>query len=202
MLLNLAIMGRLRQKGPVQDEGHTSGTRLGLQAWGCWTPRPLVLSLACAIVLAASLCPTRAGGPAGASLLKAAQTGNPALVKAAIAEGANVNCEGTNGLSPLLESLHGISAPVDDSRRECVVLLLKSAANVDALDGDGRTALIYAVRAGDMETVRLLVDAGAFIKRRDAFHKTAVLYAAECGRRDILIYLGRTLKVQYKQSAW
>ena len=62
--------------------------------------------------------------------------------------------------------------------------------------------MIYATRAGDLETVQLLVKAGAYIKLRDGRHKTAVLYAAEGGHREILIYLGQTLKVLYGQSAW
>ncbi len=139
---------------------------------------------------------------ADAKVLQAAQQGSATLAQAALAEGANLNCEGTNGLTPLLQALCGASAPVDTGRRECVAFLLAHGAHVDAQDNDKRTALIYATRAGDLETVQLLVNAGAFIKHRDRFHKTATLYAAETGRREILIYLGQTLKVQQKQSAW
>jgi ankyrin repeat protein len=135
-------------------------------------------------------------------LLQAARQGDLLLVKAAIAEGANVNCRGTNGLTPLLQTISGPTAPFEAGRRQCVAFLLERGAEVDAKDSDGRTALIYATRAGDLETVRLLVKAGAFIKMRDGFHKTAVLYAAEGGHRGILIYFGQTLKVQQGQSAW
>ena len=145
-----------------------------------------------------SLLPQGAAG----KLLQAARQGDLLLVKAAIAEGANVNCRGTNGLTPLLQTLSGATAPCEAGRRQCVAFLLERGAEVDALDRDGRTALIYATRAGDLETVRLLVEAGAYIKRRDGFHKTAVLYAADGGHRDILMYMGQTLKVQQKQSAW
>jgi ankyrin repeat protein len=130
----------------------------------------------------------------------AVQEGNVSLAEAAIAEGANVNGRGTNGLSLLLQSVSGTSAPGDTNRRQCLAVLLQHGAEVDAKDSHGRTALIYATRAGDLETVRLLVEAGAYIVTRDRFHKTALLYAAE-GHREILIYLGKTLKVQ-RGAAW
>lgn len=123
-------------------------------------------------------------------------------MKAAIAEGANVNGRGANGLTPLLQTLSGATAPIAASRRQCLAFLLERGAEVDAKDSDGRTTLIYATRAGDLETVRLLATAGAFIIMRDRFHKTAQLYAAEDSHREILIYLGQTLRVQQKASAW
>ena len=136
------------------------------------------------------------------NLLQAARQGDLLLVKTSIAEGANVNCRGTNGLTPLLQTVSGATAPFEAGRRQCVAFLLEHGAEVDAKDSDGRTALIHATRAGDLETVRLLAKSGAFIKRRDGFHKTAQLYAAEGGHREILMYLGQTLKVLYGQSAW
>ena len=135
-------------------------------------------------------------------LLAAAQQGELDLVKAAIDEGASVNCRGTNGLTSLLQTLFGATAPFEAGRRQCVAFLLERGAEVDAKDGDGQTALICASRAGDLETVQLLVKAGAFITMRDRFHKTPQLYAAEGGHRDILMYLGQALKVLYRQSAW
>jgi ankyrin repeat protein len=200
--LNLANQRVLRQKGGVQVAVNTAGYSRYSIVWTCRSACLLILALAALTLGTASLSQASAPSPADTSLLKAAAAGDLALVKAAIAEGANVNCEGTNGLTPLLSALHGISAPAEANRRECVALLLQGGAKVDALDRNGQTALIYATRAGDLETVKVLVDAGAMIKRRDGFHKTAVLYAAECGRKEILIYLGQTLKVQQKQSAW
>ncbi len=134
------------------------------------------------------------------TLMEGARQGDLLVLKAAIAEGAEVNFRGTNGLTPLLQTLAGSTKPLDSGRRECIVFLLGRGANVDAKDPDGRTALIHATRAGDFETVRLLVEAHAFILERDRFHKTALLYAAE-GHREILNYLGRTLKAE-QGAAW
>jgi ankyrin repeat protein len=111
------------------------------------------------------------------------------LLNAAIVEGANVNCRGTNGLPPLLELLRSATAPLDSARRKCVAGLLAHGADVDAADSDRRTAVIHATRLGDLETLRLLVEAEAYVRVRDRFHKTALFYAIEADRRDLVVYL-------------
>jgi ankyrin repeat protein len=135
-------------------------------------------------------------------LLAAAQRGDLALVKAALAEGANVNCRSTNGLTPLLQTVGGVTAPYSSGRRECVSFLLAQRAAVDARDLNGQPALTHAARSGDLETVQLLVEAGAFIKARDWSDKTPMLYAAESGHRNIVEYLGMISKTRGKASVW
>jgi ankyrin repeat protein len=149
----------------------------------------LVLMLVCATAGAANLPATVPQPEADTRLLQAAQQGNLLLVKAAIAAGADVNCRGTNGLSPLVQTLADAAAPIAPSRRECLAFLLQHGAQVEALDNDGRSALIYAARAGDLETVQLLVEANASVKTRDRLHKTALFYAAEGHHRNIVAYL-------------
>lgn len=134
-------------------------------------------------------------------LLAAVHQGKLDLVKAAIADGADVNCRGTNGLTPLLQTVAGAPGPFEPERRQCAALLLERGAEVDAKDNNQQTALIHATRAGDLETVSMLVKAGAVIERRDRFHKTALLHAAAGGHREILICLGNALKVQ-TGAAW
>jgi ankyrin repeat protein len=169
-------------------------------AWGLCTVGLLGLTLACAAQGGEKLSSPQAQREADVRLLQAAEQGSVSLVQTALAEGANVNCRGTNGRSPLLQVLSGASAPVDASRRQCVAVLLDRGAEVNTKDSDGRTALICATRAGDLATARMLVGAGAFIPARDRFHKTALLYAAD-GHREILLYLGNALKGQIK-AAW
>ena len=170
-------------------------------AWGCGIVAALGLAL-CTAEAGEKAPPSPVQQQANAKLLQAAQEGNAASVTTALAEGAEVNCRGAKGLTPLLQVLSGPTGTTNGNRRDCVALLLKNGAEVNATDAQGRTPLIYAVQAGDLETVRLLVDAGAFITLRDRSHKTALLHAAEGGQRQILIYLGQTLKTQQKQSAW
>jgi hypothetical protein len=148
------------------------------------------------------LAPSPVLNGADKRLLEAAQQGDPELIRAAIAEGASANCRGTNGQTPLLQTICRATAPFDSRRRQCIAFLLERGADVDAKDRDGRSALICAARAGDLEAVKVLVNAGALIKRRDGSHKTAILHAAEAGHREVVMYLGTTLKVQQHQSAW
>jgi ankyrin repeat protein len=122
-------------------------------------------------------------------LLQAVQQGNLPLLQAAIAQGANMNCPGTNGLPPLLVLLRAGAAPLDTEHRQCAACLLEHGAAVDPMDADRRTPLIHAARLGDLETVRLLVEAEAYVMARDRFHKSALFYAVEAHRRDIVLYL-------------
>jgi uncharacterized protein len=160
----------------------------------------LMLTLACATQGGEKLTSPQAQREADVRLLQAAHQGSVSLIQTALADGANVNCRGTNGLSPLLQVLSGTSAPVDASRRQCVAVLLDRGAEVNTKDNDARTALIYATRAGDLATAQMLVEAGAYIPARDRFYKTALLYAAD-GHREILLYLGNAMKVR-KKAAW
>jgi ankyrin repeat protein len=171
----------------MRFDAYSSGRRHGLKAWG--VGGLLALVLAGAIAGAAELPALPAQREADTRLLQAVQQGNLSLVKAAIVEGANVNCRNTNGLSPLLQTLSGAAAPIAPSRRECLAFLLERGALVDARDNDQRTALVYATRAGDLESVQLLVEAGSWVMLRDRFHKTALLYAADGHHRDIVAYL-------------
>ena len=173
----------------MKSDGNSRWRGHGLKAWGEGVGGLLALALACAAAGAANPPATLAQREADSRLLQAAQQGDLSLVKAAIAEGASVNCRSTNGLCPLLQTLSGAVAPIDPSRRQCLAFLLERGAQVDARDNDRRAALVYATRAGDLETVQLLVEAGAYVLIRDRFHKTALLYAAEGHHRDIVAYL-------------
>ncbi len=133
--------------------------------------------------------PNPVPAPADQKLLQAVQQGNLPQLKAAIAEGADVNCRSTNSLPPLLELLRTATAPLDAEHRDCVACLLTHHAAVDPTDADKRTPLILAARLGDLETVRLLVEAEAYVMARDRFSKSALFYAVEAHRRDIVLYL-------------
>jgi ankyrin repeat protein len=136
-----------------------------------------------------SAAPGRLPSEADQKLLHALEQGKLPLLQAAIAEGADVNIRGTNGLPPLLAVLRAATAPLDKEQRQCVACLLEHSAKVDPLDSDRRTPLIHAARLGDLETVRLLVEAEAYVMVRDRFHKSALFYAVEARRRDIVLYL-------------
>lgn len=181
---------------------------MSLQRQPRWKHRGFVTVLLAGALLAVAL--TASGEPGSApargsstpsrsiglssdqKLRQGCEQGNLALVEAAIADNADVNCASpVNGLPPLLEMLRSATAPLDRARRECVACLLAHGAKPSVADSDQRTAVIYATRLGDLETLRLLVETEAFVRTRDRFHKTALFYAVEAGRRDIVLYLAQ-----------
>jgi TonB family protein len=68
-------------------------------------------------------------------------------------------------------------------RTEAVRLLLaETGPDLDAADGTGWTALMYAVKEGHYEIVGLLLEAGAGPDRRNHFGETSLHLAARHGR--------------------
>jgi uncharacterized protein len=58
--------------------------------------------------------------------------------------------------------------------------------NQEARDSDGRTALLLAARANDIEAARRLIEAGADVNAKDKIHDTPYLYAGAEGHLEIL----------------
>nr|WP_309696994.1 ankyrin repeat domain-containing protein [Armatimonas sp.] len=59
-------------------------------------------------------------------------------------------------------------------------------AEREARDADGRTALLRATRANNIEAARELIEAGADVNAKDAIQDTPYLYAGAEGRLEIL----------------
>jgi len=84
---------------------------------------------------------------------------------------------------------------------ESVRSLLAEAkpADLDAADGTGWNALMYAVKGGHDEIVRMLLEAGARVDRRDDAGETALHIAARYGRAtsaDLLLRAGADLEAR------
>jgi ankyrin repeat protein len=118
-----------------------------------------------------------AGASAGGSLLaglvpgmrKAPRTGRAPLVFQAVKD-----AEDPDVLRLLIEARADMNAPDEGSGRrsplqqaalmgslEKARLLVKAGAKLEQRDGDGMTALHYAVQGGDKNVVKLLMDSGA-----------------------------------------
>lgn len=65
-----------------------------------------------------------------------------------------------------------------DGELQMLKTLHKQGVSCDAVDQDGRTALMFAAFNGHSEIVIYLLDAGAEIDRRDYLDRTALLYGA------------------------
>lgn len=87
--------------------------------------------------------------------------------------GADVNIEDDlSGMSPLTWAVREYEQNADFIKR-----LLEAGANVNARNGIGETALIYAVRSGRVRVIKQLLKAGADVNSRDNEGKTALDYA-------------------------
>lgn len=151
------------------------------------------------------------GAPA---LIRAADTGNIALIQPLLNSCADIDCEwsGSSILdfiissrnpdalrflldqkprwdpSALGETLHSVSQLVDEPE-ECIAMvqiLLERGANVDERDYSGCTALIYASVKCKVEVVELLLNAGADPNAQDNDQETVLMWAADGGNVPII----------------
>ena len=113
-------------------------------------------------------------------LAMACAAGNWRLAKFLLERGASV--APAKALAPLLAA-----ATADDDDPAGVQLLLRHRAQiVDAIDGDGRSALHLAAQAGHSAIVQTLLDSGASVDARDATQTTPLMLAAQGGHRDVI----------------
>jgi ankyrin repeat protein len=93
-------------------------------------------------------------GYGGTPLSLAIAEGNGPMIKALVAAGANPNAVAKNGLTMLMLAAR--------SSASAVGALLDAGADVNARDPvAGETALVWARRAGNAETIQMLIRAGA-----------------------------------------
>ena len=129
-------------------------------------------------------------------LMVAARTGNPAVVEMLVASGANPNARGARGQTALMWA-------VAQKHPAVVSVLLTHGADINArsdtwsqvmavpphglpeynraIPHGGDTALMFAARAGDLESAMLLVQAGADVNAQDAWGVRATVLAAHSG---------------------
>ena len=134
-------------------------------------------------------------------LMVAARTGNPAVVEMLVASGANPNARGARGQTALMWA-------VAQKHPAVVSVLLTHGADINArsdtwsqvmavpphglpeynraIPHGGDTALMFAARAGDLESARLLVRAGADVNDHDAWGVSATVLAAHSGFGELV----------------
>jgi ankyrin repeat protein len=137
-------------------------------------------------------------------VMVAARSGYPEVVELLAAKGANLNAHGTRGQTALMWA-------AAQQHPAVVKVLLAHPADVrlksdvwnevmavpphgylpynKAIPHGGETALMFAVRVGDLESTNLLVAAGADVNDADAWGVTATSLAAHSGFTDIALFL-------------
>ncbi|MBK7995604.1 MAG: ankyrin repeat domain-containing protein [Blastocatellia bacterium] len=153
----------------------------------------------------------------GNSLVAAAQTGNLNSVKDMIAKGANVNQEGSFGITPLFIAAQAghtdivkelldngaevnltittignftpLMIAIQSNRIEITKLLILRGANVNARAERDITPLMFATENGNIELVKMLVEAGAEINAKDKDNNTALKMATLKKNFDIVNFL-------------
>ena len=156
------------------------------------------------MLLAAGAEPNRALLSGETPVMVAARAGSPAVVVQLAAAGADLDRQGSRGQTALMwaaaqrhpdvvEAL--LAAGADLSIRSDVwtqVMAVpphsKPEYNREIPHG-GNTALLFAVRADDLPSARILVAAGADVDDADAWGVSAVVLAAHGGHRDVLDFL-------------
>ena len=115
------------------------------------------------------------------ALLRAARAADLPAMKLLIDAGANVELPNINGTTPLMAVAGNAQTKVDTRGRykteaealQAIDLLIAAGAKVDALDGQGQSALFGAAVRGWNDVVRKLVERGAQVARKDARGRTA-----------------------------
>lgn len=137
-------------------------------------------------------------------LMVAARSGHAAVVELLLAKGANADAKAARDQTALMWA-------VAQKHSDVVRILLANGADVHARSAEwsqvmavpphgyppynrdiphgGDTALLFAVRVGDLASAKLLVAAGANVDDADAWGVTATTLAAHSGLTDLVEYL-------------
>ena len=137
-------------------------------------------------------------------LMVAARAGSAEVVDQLAAKGANINVHATRGQTALMWAIaqkHPAVVKVLIARGADIHARSDAWSQVMAVFPHGildynrpiphghDTALLFAARAGDLESAKLLVDAGARVDDEDAWGVSATVLAAHSGFADLVAFL-------------
>jgi ankyrin repeat protein len=124
-----------------------------------------------------------------ADFVKAAASGDQALVEAYLRGGMDRNAQDANGNTALM-------AAAKAGKNDVVKALLDENANPDLQNKEGATALILAAAADQPQTVRTLIEANADVRIKDHKNWTALMRAVYDGKGDVVDVLLATSRDQ------
>jgi len=115
-----------------------------------------------------------------AKLIQAVRNGNLMDVKAALADGADINAKDiSNGATALIVASY-------EGHTEVVKLLIEKGADVNAKDNNGVTSLLNASYQGHTEVVKLLIEKGVDVKAKDNNGVSPLMNASMTGHTKII----------------
>ena len=130
-------------------------------------------------------------------LLSAVEEGSPLVVNTFIAHSVNLNTKGPNGRTALhLATLYERFGPNSD---EIFLALVDSYIDKEAVDNEGQTALMLAIKNGKLRRTRLLLDRGADVSAvnpRDG--DTLLHWAVRSGEEFVALLLEKGANTETK----
>ncbi len=128
------------------------------------------------------------------SLIQACETGKIDKVLVLLNEGVNVNCAGSDGMTPLHYA-------VQNGHYTIVKVLVLNDAKIDQVDIDNRTPLLLAVHFDQLDIAEFLVQKGADVNIPDFEGLTPLFYSAAYGDFSVtdmfLFYKGNQKSKDY-----
>lgn len=109
----------------------------------------------------------------------------PVSLLAVLALVGQVAAPGPFAVTAMGETTSLLEAAADNDA-ETVRRLIAAGADLEARDGQGRTALLVATHRNAVEAARLLIEAGADVNAMDDIDDSPFLYAGAEGRLEIL----------------
>jgi cytohesin len=149
------------------------------------TVRELLIVVALIAALAAALFPVYGRArqkQLNSRLLRAAWEGNDDVVARSLAQGADPNTTGEDGVTPLHEAAR-------EGHYTSVALLIEAGANVQTKNVYGVTPLHQAAYMGHVAIVRSLIEAGADVNAREREGRTALHLAIQQQDKDVMAVL-------------
>ena len=141
------------------------------------------------LLLARGANPNARGSDGSTPLIAAADRGNNEIVEALLSAGADVNAQDGKGNTALIVLLDASKdrrkRNVEDYLVLMTTLLRAKNVNVNLANKNGETALMRAVRLGNVEPAKLLLSAGANANAPDKIGDTAYILAYKKGYTEI-----------------
>ena len=130
-------------------------------------------------------------------LMTAARSGSADVVRALLSRGAQVNAAeaargqtalmwaSSNRHSSVVRTLIEGGADIYTRTRTSRVRVVVGGERAEEVDTGGSTALFFAARAGDIESVKVLIDAGADVNEALPDHNSVLAFAAHSGQGEV-----------------